>query len=460
MNHWALALSLFSTAETASFDRVVERADVAVVRAVLESDLADEATRVANSRSHYTGVVTPFDPAWLSAGRWDHVATVERPDRRFNRPDLCGETRLLFRLRHEGVALPAVLNVVYEWRAAETCTEFWKRRPSLGKDWARLEVNLQSARWADDGQGRFVDQVRYLLRVFRRVGGKLEPAPLENTPDVERLANDPALKGELLAWLKRPETDAAVRDGFPSMPEKFAAFVAESVTPFGLDRLANRPFKALFGAEDVDHRLLLRLDSLTCVGCHQNGAVAGFHVLGKTRGIDGPVLMSPVSAYFAAVLPWRERSLEDAAPLPDLSFPHQDGVPELDGDDCETSTLLTSWHPEDDAQADVRLGLCPRGGVCASSTNGFPGGMCSAPCRKDLPGATCEKVPTLGPFSLCRRQGGSFASCLRDHHQVTALRACAEPADCRPDYACIRNDRGGGYCAPAYVLPHLNIEHH
>ncbi len=461
MKQWALALALFSTTPAARFDRIVEAEDFAVVRAAVELDLAEQAIRVAQSRSHYMGEVTPFVAAWLGEGKWDHVATVERPDRRLNRPDLCGETRLLFRLRHKDVALPAVVNVVYEWRTAETCAEFWKHRPALGKDWARLELNLQSARWADGGKGRFVDQVRYLLRVFRKVGGSLEVAPLENTPDVDRIAKDPVLKAELLDWLKSPETEAAARRGFPALPEKFAATVSESVTPFGLDRLANRPFKALFETEDIDHDYLRRLDSLTCVGCHQNGAVAGFHVLGKTRAVDGPSLLAPFSPYFAAVQPWRERSLEEAAsPLPDPAFPQEESLPERDGDDCESMALLTKWHAEDDTQMDVRLELCPRGGVCASTTNGFPGGMCSAPCRKDLPGTSCERVPTLGPFSICRRQGESFASCLGKHHQVTALRACAAPADCRPDYACIRNDRGTGYCAPAYVLPHLNIEHH
>lgn len=460
MNHWVLALSLFAAEGTTRFDRLVAPADLAVVRSAVDADLAAQAGRVEASRSHYSGQVTPFVSSWLTEGDWDHVATVERPDRRFNRPDLCGETRLIFRLRHEKVALPAVLNVVYEWRTTETCKEFWKHRPSLGEDWARLELNLQSARWADDGKGSFVDQVRYLLRVFRRVGGVLEPAPLENSPDVERLAADSALRSELLEWLKRPDTEAAIKNGFPTMPEKFAATVAESVTPFGLDRLANRPFKALFEAEDVDHDLLLRLDSLTCVGCHQNGAVAGFHVLGKTRPVDGPELFSPVSPYFAAVQDWRERSIAEPSPLPDLMFPHEDMVPEFDGDDCETSTLSSSWHAEDDTQAEVRLGICPRGGVCASTTNGFPGGMCSAPCEQDLPGATCENVPTLGPFSLCRRGGGSFTTCLQKHHEVTTLKACAGESECRPDYACIRNDRGSGYCAPAYVLPHLNIEHH
>lgn len=460
MELWALALALFGTTPPETFDRLVAPADVAVVVQAIEKDLAVAESRVDQARGHYTGKVTPFRASWLLDGKWDFAATVDRPDRRFNRPDLCGETRLLFRLRHKGEALPAVMNVVYEWRTTETCEEFWKHRPALGKDWARLEINLQSARWADDGKGRFIDQVRYLMRAFKHEGGGLAVAPLENMPDVERIQADPALKAELLAWLKDPATEAAVAEGFPSLPEKFAATSAESVTPFGLERMANRPFKTLFGAEGVEEPFLRRLDSLTCVGCHQNGAVAGFHVLGRTRAGDGPALIEPFSPYFAAVQDWRESTLAGASPLPDPPFPRQAVRPAKDGDACETLTLVTSWHAEDDTQADVDLRPCPKGGVCASSTNGFPGGLCSSPCTGDYAGVACERVPTLGPFSACRDEGGSFAACLARFHQVTGLAACAHSTDCRPDYACIADSRGGGYCAPAYVMPHLNIEHH
>ncbi len=456
MNHWALALALFGTTTPSDLGRLVEKSELAVVVDAVAADLAEQGTRVEASRDHYAGKVTAFDAEWLKEGTWEYAGMVERPDRRFNRPDLCGETRQLFRLRHARVALPVILNVVYEWRTTEPCAEFWTHRPPLGVDWARLELNLQSSRWADDGKGSFVDQVRYLLRVFRREGGELHVAPLENTPDVERLQADPALKAELAAWLKQPDVVQTVERGFPTVPEKFLATVAESVTPFGLDRLANRPFKTLFSADDFETAYLRRLDTLTCVGCHQNGAVAGFHFLGKSKAGDGPSLIAPFSPYFAAVQSWREDSLSAPSPLPDPSFSLGTLVAENDGDACETMTLSTAWHAEDDAQGDVRLALCPRGGVCASTTNGFPGGLCSAPCTGDSPGVACESVPTLGPFSVCRDGGGSFATCLAKHHQVTGLAACSVPGDCRPDYACI----GRGYCAPAYVLPHLNIEHH
>ncbi len=449
-------MALFGTTTPSDFDRLVEKSDMVVVVDAVAADLAAQEARVDASRHHYSGKVTAFDAKWLKDGSWEYAGTVDRPDRRFNLPDLCGETRQLFRLRHARVALPVVLNIVYEWRTTETCEEFWTHRPPLGIDWARLELNLQSSRWADDGKGTFVDQVRYLLRVFHKEGGELHVARLENTPDVERLQADPGLKAELVAWLKQPDTIQAVERGFPTVPDKFLATVAESVTPFGLDRLANRPFKTLFAAEDFEPAYLRRLDTLTCVGCHQNGAVAGFHFLGQSKASDGPSLIAPFSPYFAAVQSWRGESLSEPSPLPDLFFYSAPSVAEKDGDACETMTLSTDWHAEDDAQADVRLALCPHGGVCASTTNGFPGGLCSAPCTGDSSGVACERVPTLGPFSACRDGGGSFAKCLTKHHLLTSLAACAAPGDCRPDYACI----GRGFCAPAYVLPHLNIEHH
>jgi hypothetical protein len=66
------------------------------------------------------------------------------------------------------------------------------------------------------------------------------------------------------------------------------------VTPHGLARRNNRPFRRLFTAADFaglelggyasirsPEALIRRLDALSCPGCHQSRSLAGFHLLGN-----------------------------------------------------------------------------------------------------------------------------------------------------------------------------------
>ncbi|HEU5058030.1 MAG TPA: hypothetical protein VFU21_15975, partial [Kofleriaceae bacterium] len=78
---------------------------------------------------------------------------------------------------------------------------------------------------------------------------------------------------------------------------EFLARVATSVSPRGMSRRANRPFRQLIDPASLDaaalagkglvgspDALVRRLDDMSCAGCHQSRTIAGFHFLGE----DGP----------------------------------------------------------------------------------------------------------------------------------------------------------------------------
>jgi hypothetical protein len=90
-----------------------------------------------------------------------------------------------------------------------------------------------------------------------------------------------------------------IETGVFRLPPELLADVAFSWSTHGSARAANRPFAALLGDAELDAllvdwpgrrdfvvdraTLLERLDTATCMGCHQASSTAGFHVLGVDR---------------------------------------------------------------------------------------------------------------------------------------------------------------------------------
>jgi hypothetical protein len=296
--------------------------------------LADKRASVTMAGSHRL-----FDQRWLksSKARFELAAVVNRLDRRPFQPKACGETRLVYRLRYavpkEGELLtsrlPMTVNAVF-WQSPDesgkcrSAAERWTAARAAAKDpkalldsltaetgplhasrlmgasRKSLETNLQSVRWPSTTRPDLGAHAEYMLRAFvpTTARGRVtwEPGPLENTPDVKRLAADPALRAKLLAWLKDPENLARVDRGVAVLPDAFLARRVSSFSPRGLTRAANRPFSRLFTAADFEaaalaknrfatspEALLRRLDDLSCAGCHQARTVAGFHLLGIDR---------------------------------------------------------------------------------------------------------------------------------------------------------------------------------
>jgi hypothetical protein len=493
-----------------------------------------------------------FDPGWLSSDvhRFELVAVVNRVDRRVFEANTCGELRLIYRLAYDTEIqgqrvqsrLPMTVNVVHFIRDADckrVVSSF--RAPFGGKEAAlaltseggalsasrrgtlelkSIETNLQSARWPSTVRPNMAGHAEYLLRVFRPTErGSLEAAPLENTPDGERLARDAALKKEFLAWLAQADTLKNVDLGTVLVPERFLATRVTSVAPHGLSRLENRPFTRFLNEADLaflplrDHqhiaspkRLLRRLDGLSCNGCHQSKSVAGFHVLGRdAEDRKADALAMPHSPHFTDEVKRRKRYFEAllATAAPDEYRPMAER-PAFDrgfGAHCALSTEPTfaDWdcaegfscvrlnepdvgqcmpkgpeagsacevgkmQPSADSHRDyVALGpkrSCGDGAVCEANGVGFPGGMCSMGCASLGENATCGAIAELSGFNDCLARQVPFEDCILENTRPGALRRCTHDAPCREDYVCAAMPSGEGACIPPYFLFQLRVDGH
>ena len=257
-----------------------------------------------------------FDTRWLSSkfAQFKLVAIANRLDRSDVTRDSCGEVRFVYRLSYKSEksssSLPFFVNVVKQYPKAASCTEFAKRWRMINVDretltrgplkdlaFRQLEVNFQSLRFTSGYMHDFGGQAMYMQRVFRKVGNALEPVGLENTPDVLAIEKDPALLKKFVEYLKKPEILKQLDQGTINIDfdPKFLAKLSVSWSTLGRAREANRPYGRLFRdrkdlLDSIDiskleyiktkDALVERLDSLTCMGCHQAGGTAGFHALG------------------------------------------------------------------------------------------------------------------------------------------------------------------------------------
>lgn len=300
----------------------------------IDEELSDRERRDPKLRVTMAGSHRLFDVRWLKSkdARFELAGVVNRLDRRPFHSSQCGETRLIFRLRYKkkisgqtvASRLPFTFNAVY-WQAPDASgkcaavAERWRALEGLSgaklttallsdhgplatshlgpKAQKSIELNFQAVRWPSTIRPDLAAHAEYILRVFSpNAAGKWELSPLENTPDVERMRRDPALKKRFLAWIREPKNLVMIEDGVPVMPDEFLARRISSFSPRGLTRLANRPYDRLFDEADfagLDFSkgrhvrsaagLMRRLDDLTCAGCHQSRPVAGFHFLGIDR---------------------------------------------------------------------------------------------------------------------------------------------------------------------------------
>jgi hypothetical protein len=501
-----------------------------------------------------------FDPLWLSAesAHYELIGIVNRMDRAVFAPETCGEVRLLFRLayRTERLAsrLPLTINLIYLLPKRGSCkkeVERWRAPKARGVDavaeWllrrgpvrpevvtlsrlASFETNYQVIRSAAGIRNQLGGTAEYILRVFRLKEGRLVRHVLENTPDVARLAGDPALQRELLDFLRKEQQLAAIDDGTLFIPEKFLATRASSFAPHGIARKQNRPYADLFAEKDFagldfgrrNHvksasALLRRLDDLSCVGCHQNRTIAGFHFLGEDRPGTHPLnaVFFAGSGHFRADLERRETFLAELAagrtPAPDRPFSiaptaaraqYGDfcGLPgaeafahwqcaeglacqvidpaenetelgkcfpneRLSGDPCIQNRVRQNHHSLDKMVMPWTVVPCKSGDpdyVCRMPGEGFPSGMCTTRCDRISDGREiCG--PTAGTgFSDCLGSGTrSFDACLELHKEAASRGRCNAERSCRNDYVCAKtSDRENGACVPAYFLFQVRVDGH
>ncbi|MCX6126905.1 MAG: hypothetical protein NTV34_19445 [Proteobacteria bacterium] len=292
------------------------------------------------------------------------------------------------------------------------------------------------------------------------------------------------------------------------MPQKFLTKKSISISPYGWTRLTNSPFSAILSSDaSFSKEELKRLDSMSCVGCHQQQAVAGFHVLGIDDSLTEKFLtpLAPFSSYFDGIQLWRSDQVKRLAsgrrqtPFPIVNRSH-DGTtgdacgegqscaahfscqkrrafqsygdnlgglcePNKDsdsvvGDPCDSSHLNTFEDAFRDEFIPGFHDSCGKGGVCAYAKAGFPGGYCSKPCTLTETATTCTPVPVLGNFSICVDRFGTFRTCAKNHSILSDMKLCTKVNDCRRDYTCVYRDEKSAICVPPYFLPDLTLGQH
>ena len=237
-------------------------------RTIVDTLKADVRALYAKDKAYGVGMRfshRAFDFTWLDATdvRFELAAVANRVDRRPFARDAndapratCGELRVLYRLAYATTTkagpfssrLPMTMNVVFwlppepDGGCAKAARALEQDLPALVPTLARksVEVNVQTLRWPSTVRPDLGGHAEYVLRVFEQTKDGLVPAPLENTPDIERIARSPALRAQALAWLRDAATAQGAVDGLALMPRTLAATRAVSATPRGLARAPNR----------------------------------------------------------------------------------------------------------------------------------------------------------------------------------------------------------------------------
>ena len=335
-------------------------------------------------------VARVFNEKWLgsSDGLFILSGVVNRMDRRDFDPAYCGELRFIYRLGYEvrmngktyASRMPFTVNMVFSYaddgRNCQDIASLWRiqgidnddpaviaQRLLQGPlDFSRLifkqmEINAQVVRFPSDLENmenrKFAGQAIYWMRIFALKDGKFQPAKLENTPDVQAILKDPAKQKQLQDYLSSHM--AEIDNGAFRMPESLQADIALSFSTAGSARVANRPFDLVVGKEQAAQLvaaaggpakslkfvqsgagLLERLNTSSCMGCHQSSSTAGFHFLGVDRfdlgrdpdaikaALDGNKLQLPFSPHVYAELARRKDHVERVAlgQAPNTYRPH------------------------------------------------------------------------------------------------------------------------------------------
>ena len=208
----------------------------------------------------------------------------------------------------------------------------------------RLEANFQLFRIPASGKPDFGGYAEYLLRIFRRErpGAPFIPFPMENQIDRDRLMSNPRLLASFKRWLFNSPSIWDLDHGVLDIPHRYLAIRAISASPGGSSRSQNEPFSSLISEEEIRQALeryeaqgsrlrmiktpegfSKRLNDLTCTGCHQTRAIAGFHFTGADP-VSEPrnnAVHVPGSPFFFGDLPRRRAVVEAfaAGKKPDFS---------------------------------------------------------------------------------------------------------------------------------------------
>lgn len=469
--------------ETAPAYRAIVDTIAADVEAI-GSDTKAGGRPLATFTAAETGRV--MDIRWLKApeARLRLAGIVNRIDRRdFHdaRGEAgCGEVRLIYRLAYafrrdaKGAVLssrmPFDFNAVFDvepdadggcvgvagrWTPAldEAVDAGWLSGGPLDRSALRfrqLELNTQVVRFPSGQEPQFGGQAIYLMRIFGIDGAAISELPLENTPDVDRLRADEALKAELAAYVAGQAR--AVDGGVYRIPDEFLARRIVSFSTFGNARKVNHPFTTLFAPSDfadVDfsggqlvrspEAFLERLDNGTCQGCHQSGATAGFHFIGLDDRFTSPLnrIEVGISPHFHAELPRRAAYLkavvEEREPnrFRPLSFAPPADWSDDGGFAYRAADATMACVAEQDAAKFGGTWGCGGGTSCTPLATGDGANMALAQCL--LP-ADSDAMFSGHPC-LAGTVESSDAQPFNDRYELTQFTAFAPKASHR-DYTC------------------------
>ena len=487
----------------------------------------------------------------------------------FNRADmslefseLCTAVRFLYRLgykhnnggRIDGSRLPmtVALNFAVPFTNAANCAAYlnrWTGSPSLenllskngplsgnfvnSSSFVSLEMNYQLQTWPSSvaqGMGAFAE---YVFRVFSIKGGIATPKLLHNTIDVAKIKNSGALRNELKTFLI--DNAAKVARGTARIPEKFLAQSSSAFTPNGLSRLSNRPYGQVFSAKDfagisfagLKHvgsaeEFLVRLNDMSCAGCHSGRSVNAFHHLGEERPNATHrrnQFFNGFSEYARVTKATRLKILRAKAGEADTSGmelpisvkPPQEGAEY--GSTCALDAHsgagknFAGWRCKsgltckqtDEPQSEKMLGKCVPtsfgysgdacnighttesadakaekmvvtensncGGIsqCSNLGGGFPGGMCRRGCSElDSSKEACGPIASGGFNECLSAPGKTFIDCLQNNTAQNGRSRCDRNRPCRADYFCAKaeNTESYGACVPGYFFFQLGMDAH
>jgi hypothetical protein len=319
----------------------------------------------ADSRGHR------FSATLLNDAKSAFVLTgvVNRMDRGYRVVDgvplypTCGEIRFLYRFTYdvdvagEQVAsrLPFTMSIVLNARASDeplSCADIAKRWQTAGTitrtqdliafldsnngplsylrpaQIDRVEMNVQLFRVPAGVKTDFGGNAEYLLRVFRRASATATflPSPLENQVDRDALLKNPSQLQSLKNWLFTNAALSALDHGILDIPAQYLATRAISVSPGGRARSENQPFYDLISDAEIAQAMAnfeqsgskfqsiksvdgfrKRVNDMSCSGCHQTRAIAGFHFPGADPDSEAAsnAVHVPGSAHFYGDLPRR-----------------------------------------------------------------------------------------------------------------------------------------------------------
>ncbi|WP_232375747.1 hypothetical protein [Mesorhizobium comanense] len=197
----------------------------------------------------------------------------------------------------------------------------------------RLELNMQVLRLSASTRRDFGGHAEYLLKIFKwdPATASFHESRMENQIDrATVLADKPAFA----RWLLTDRNIYDLDHGRLVVDEKFLAKSAVSVAPGGLARSQNNIVYGLLDDADIDKALKdyvakgntlstikstagfnLRLNEMSCTGCHQTHGIAGFHYTGADPASEPRrnAVFVPGSAVFFADLPRRRAIVEEFA---------------------------------------------------------------------------------------------------------------------------------------------------